>query len=218
MVVPNDLTEILLTTEFQTQYAEHKVQSVLDLGCGNTLALAMIYHNHHPPKLVGIDQWEEWQILSCNETKPASYGSLYDFYKHNLTPDGNETRIAHAAEYRELLGLRLGYSLEEFLRNCREEYDLVICYDVLHYFQNRVAVQAALDGINRVLSSNGLFLIRVIESPGEEGTVWPVPYDYDFEAYERLAAEALGQRTGFVKVSCAPHNGKRVWLLHNLSM
>ncbi len=189
-------------------------EAVLDLGCGDGLALAMIYHNHKPSKLVGIERWSESQVLSGNGHETPRYSSFYAAYLGNLKMTDGAVGIGSAIDFWTLLGLRTGLRIEEYLASCSEQFDLVLCSNVLHYIPKLAVLEEILTGIARVLSPKGLFYFRVIERPGNPPG-WRELEDYDFDDFDRLVREHLGLREGYRMVNCLPHNSERVWTFCN---
>ena len=202
---------VLSLPEVQSRLNRVQPQAVLDLGCGDALCLALLYHSHGPKRLVGVERWSEEEVLSSRESE---YRSLHEAYLAHMKFDDESMPIQNAEDFRTILGLQMGLSIEEYLRSCSERFDLVICSDVLHYIGKRAVLDQVLWGIRTVLSEEGLFFLRVIERPGD-APGWSELEDYRFDELESLVAQHLGMRPGYRQVNCRPHNSARVWAFCN---
>lgn len=146
------------------------VTSVLDVGFREGLALYPLYHEYGFRELVGIEISSERQLVSqINKDQNESFVKLFDVYSKffRVEPElsGQQVlpQLISEAEYRRIFDFRYSCDASEFVSENSNQYDLVICSNVLHIIPDLDNVKKLVSSLKEYMSENGYIYFRIKE-------------------------------------------------------
>ena len=149
------------------------VTSVLDVGFREGLALYPLYHKYGFRELVGIEISSERQLVAqINKDQNESFVKLFDVYSKffRVVPElsGQQVlpKLISEAEYRRIFDFRYSCDAGEFVGKNSNQYDLIICSNVLHSIPDLDKVKKIVSGLKEYMSKKGYIYFRIKERPG----------------------------------------------------
>ncbi|MDQ6984752.1 MAG: class I SAM-dependent methyltransferase [Candidatus Dojkabacteria bacterium] len=128
-----------------TEYIDNKPLSILDIGCGNGRFLDFLEEKHIDVKsYTGIDNSKELLEIAIDNTKNTNASKKF------IEIDLNDS---------------------EWSRKLNDEYDLIVCFGVMHHLENNKARENVYNSVNILLHSMGIFINTFWQFAAIEGYV-----------------------------------------------